>query len=105
MKYGKMKQLQILIIILLLFSCSRNADKNDISGFGKTDNALWITDNRELPASDSLFYLDYPAPLFRKVFSMKSKIEKATLFMTAAGYYKATVNGVPVGLNVSGVWI
>jgi alpha-L-rhamnosidase len=77
-----------------------NSDKNGISGFGKTDKAQWITDNRELPASDSLFYLDYPAPLFRKDFLLKSKIEKATLFITAAGYYKASLNGAPIGKNV-----
>jgi len=68
-------------------------------GFEKNDKAQWISDSRELPASDSLFYLDNSAPLFRKDFSLKSKIEKATLFITAAGYYKATLNSDPVGKN------
>ena len=64
------------------------------------DNAMWITDRRPLPSSDSLFYLDMPAPIFRKIFSAKNKIEKASLFITAAGYYKATINGAPVGNSV-----
>ena len=68
-------------------------------GFEKNDKAQWISDSRELPASDSLFYLDHSAPLFRKDFSLKSKIEKATLFITAAGYYKATLNSNAVGKN------
>jgi len=94
-----MKKLQIVIILFSLFACNRNQDKNTVNGFGTTDKAQWITDSRELPASDSLFYLDYPTPLFRKEFLLKDKIEKATLFITAAGYYKATINGDPVGKN------
>ncbi len=94
-----MKKLQIVIILFSLFACNRHTDKNSTGGFGITDNAQWITDTRELPTSDSLFYLDYPAPLFRKDFNLKDKIEKATLFITAAGYYKATINGEPVGKN------
>lgn len=95
-----MKKLQLIIILFSLFAFSMNSDKSGASGFGKTDKALWITDNRELPASDSLFYRDYPAPLFRKDFLLKGKVEKATLFITAAGYYKASLNGTPIGKNV-----
>ena len=94
-----MKKLQIAIILFSTFACSRNLDKDGAGGFGITHKAQWITDNRELPAGDSLFYLDYPAPLFRKDFLLKYKIETATLFITAAGYYKATINGEPVGKN------
>ena len=89
----------IFVILFLQLACSRNSDKNGENGFGITDKAQWITDNRELPASDSLFYLDYPSPLFRKEFTPESKIEKATFFITAAGYYKATINGETVGKN------
>jgi len=92
------KQL-IVIILFSLFACSRTIEKSSVNGFGTTENAHWITDTREIPTSDSLFYLDYPAPLFRKAFKLKDKIEKATLFITAAGYYKATINGEPVGKN------
>jgi alpha-L-rhamnosidase len=94
-----MKKLQIVIILFSLLACSWNQEKIGLSEFGTTDKAQWITDIRELPASDSLFYLDYPAPLFRKDFMLKDRVEKATLFITAAGYYKATINGEPVGKN------
>ena len=85
-----MKKLQFVIILFLLFAYSYSTAQNEVSGFGKKDRAQWISDGRELPVSDSLFYLDYPAPIFRKDFSLKGKIQKATLFITAAGYYKAT---------------
>lgn len=64
------------------------------------DNALWITDNRSLPKKDSLFYLDHPAPIFRKEFKAQGKIKKATLYITSAGYYKGSINGEPIGKNV-----
>ena len=83
----------------MLFAYSYSTAQNEVSGFEKKDKAQWISDGRKLPVSDSLFYLDYPAPIFRKDFSLKGKIQKATLFITAAGYYKATLNSAPVGKN------
>jgi hypothetical protein len=56
---------QIVLIIFSLLSCNRIPDRNDIVVFGANDKAQWITDNRELPVSDSLFYLDNPAPLLQ----------------------------------------
>ncbi|MEY4947196.1 MAG: Alpha-L-rhamnosidase, family, partial [Planctomycetota bacterium] len=94
-----MKKIPFLIILMSLFLGSWCLAQNLPGGFEKNDKAQWISDSRELPASDSLFYLDHSAPLFRKDFSLKSKIEKATLFITAAGYYKATLNSDPVGKN------
>ncbi len=94
-----MKKLQLIVILFSLFSCSRNSDETVTRGFETNDKAQWITDSRELPASDSLFYLDQPAPLFRKEFITESTIEKATLYITAAGYYKATLNAAPIGKN------
>jgi alpha-L-rhamnosidase len=94
-----MKKRPFLIILMSLFLGSWCLAQNLPGGFEKNDKAQWISDSRELPASDSLFYLDNSAPLFRKDFSLKSKIEKATLFITAAGYYKATLNSDPVGKN------
>jgi alpha-L-rhamnosidase len=94
-----MKKTLFVIILFSLLAGSWNSVKNEGSGFENLDKAQWITDSRELPASDSLFYLDYPAPLFRKDFLLKSKIERATLFITAAGYYRATLNSKPVGKN------
>lgn len=67
----------------------------------KTDlgSAAWITDDRELPVADSLMYGEIPAPLFRKAFTLEKNVRSATLFITAAGYYDAYVNGKPVGVN------
>lgn len=64
------------------------------------NDAQWITDGRKLPESDSLFYLDNPAPIFRKEFEASGEIKKADLYITSAGYYKATINGEPIGENI-----
>ncbi len=70
---------------------------NSINDFNK---ACWISDERVLPLSDSLFYLDRPTPIFRKEFSTRNgKVKKATLFITAAGYYSATINGEKIGFS------
>ena len=62
-------------------------------------NALWIGDVKPLPISDSLFYLDDPAPTFRKEFVARSPIKSARLYITAAGYYTAKVNNIDLGEN------
>lgn len=73
----------------------------DPSTFIDLKDALWITDEKKIPEQDSLFYLDNPAPIFRKEFSTsKSDIKKATLYITAAGYYEATINGERIGKNM-----
>jgi alpha-L-rhamnosidase len=95
-----MKNYSIFFILFVLFSCSQPTDQTDIAVFGENCNAQWIQDGRALPESDSLFYLDDPAPLFRKEFIANGSIDKATLYITAAGYYHATMNAAPVGLNV-----
>lgn len=94
-----MKKLQFATTLFLLFAYTHSTAQNEVNGFGKKDQAKWISDSRALPVSDSLFYLDYPAPLFRKDFSLKGKVQKATLFITAAGYYKVTLNSASVGKN------
>ena len=95
----KKYKFKLAIILILYLSCNRHIPKTSINELATLDKGMWITDQRELPASDSLFYLDLPAPVFRKDFSVTKKVEKATLLITAAGYYKATVNGEPVGNN------
>ncbi len=60
--------------------------------------AEWIFDNKLLPANDSLYYLDDPAPHFRRDFALpKVEIKKALLRITAAGYYRASLNGQQIG--------
>lgn len=95
-----MKNYSILFILFIFVSCTQTSDQNEFVVFSENCNAQWIQDGRPLPESDSLFYLDDPAPVFRKEFSTNEAIEKATLYITAAGYYQATINGAPVGLNV-----
>ncbi len=89
-----------LVIGLLLFNSCANFDKSSINETLE-DNGLtsWIGDGKPLPTYDSLFYLDDPAPLFRKEFSLNSKIKSARLLITAAGYYRASLNGNRIGGN------
>jgi len=95
-----MRIVHIVIVLFALFSCSRTQDKTNDEGFGTNDKAQWITDGRELPASDSLFYLDNQSPLFRKEFKTNNTIESVKLYITAAGYYNASLNGTRIGKNV-----
>lgn len=48
---------------------------------------------------DSLMYGDHPAPLLRKEFSVQGELRSATLYITAAGYYRAFINGEDIGAN------
>ena len=95
-----MTKFKIIIFLFSLFACSKVQEKTESGGFGANNNALWIEDERELPASDSLFYLDHPSPFFRKEFNSDNAIEHAKLRITAAGYYNATINGKRIGKNV-----
>ena len=62
-------------------------------------DANWIGDPKVQPESDSLMYGDDPAPLFRKNFITKGNLKSAILYITAAGYYSATINGEKIGKN------
>ena len=88
------------LFLMLVFACmERPADSQD-SGSALETDATWIQDSRPLPDQDSLFYLDQPAPLFRKEFGTTGEIKQAKLLITAAGYYQAWINGNAVGKNV-----
>ena len=86
-------------ILFLIFSCSYKNSKNELSVF-IDGSAKWIQDEKKLPKNDSLFYLDDPAPLFRKVFEVENNIENAKLYITSAGYYLAFINNRRVGKNI-----
>lgn len=95
----KRSTLLIGICVWALFSC--NSTNNPIgSNLGTGNNAFWIEDGIPLPESDSLFYLDHPAPLFRKTFKTDKAIRSASLKITAAGYFKASINGNGIEENV-----
>ncbi len=96
-----MKILELLfgICVLTQFSCG-TLPEQITSGLGVDDGALWIEDGIALPESDSLFYLEHPAPLFRKEFKTDKAIKSALLSITAAGYFKASINGNGIEENV-----
>lgn len=95
-----MRIVHLVIIFFTLLACNRTQEKTNDQGFGTSDKTQWIMDGRALPSSDSLFYLNNPAPLFRKEFTADNSVKHAKLYITAAGYYKASINGKPVGKNV-----
>jgi alpha-L-rhamnosidase len=88
----------VITLILPLFAGCKKA-QTVVGDYGDLQNARWITDSRVWPVADSLMYGDFPAPLFRKEFSVKGKVKSATLYVTAAGYYCAYVNGNKIGRN------
>ncbi len=89
-----------ILILVAFYSCSYNSlDKGNDSKSIDLLNAKWIGDSIQLPAADSLFYLDDPAPIFRKEFEIKEELKSARLFITSAGYYNATLNGEKIGKN------
>ncbi len=95
----KTSKLLIGIWLLALCACDRPSEKK-ATPLGVDDGAIWIEDGIPLPESDSLFFLAHPAPLFRKEFKANKAVKSATLSITAAGYYKASVNGRGIEANL-----
>jgi len=60
--------------------------------------AQWIVRDNVVPDSDCGFYVDDPAPLLRKSFTLPpaATVRSASLFITGLGFYTAALNGVPV---------
>ena len=104
MKYFTLIDLrEKLIIASLMLLLASGCAKSDNQS-GKNENAdfklaEWITDSRAWPVADSLMYGDFPAPLFRKEFTVKNDVKSATLYITGVGYYNASINGKQVGKN------
>jgi len=95
-----MKIITTLLLPILFVSCSFSGNKSDKTDIAFDSAAFWIGDGLELPIMDSLFYLDDPVPLFRREFDVAEGIKSATLYITAAGYYKATLNGKRIGKDM-----
>jgi len=98
-KISRIRMLFLIVVILNTLGC---ISRNESTFKQLTDDgvARWIGNNKPLPENDSLFYLDDPAPLFRKEFSLNGQLKSARLLITAAGYYKASINGKRVGKNM-----
>jgi len=93
---------QLIGYLVFLFATNFCVGQNsDNPNFPLNDltRASWIGDARVQPVSDSLMYGDDPAPLFRKHFLAKKKIQSAKFYITAAGYYCASINGGKIGKN------
>jgi len=91
------------VVFCLLFLFAFTPSKAQISkaaGVETLKGASWIAAKEETVLADSLLYGDHPAPLFRKEFNVRANIRSATLTMTAAGYYLASVNGKSIENNV-----
>jgi alpha-L-rhamnosidase len=96
-----------IALILCLISISFPIDQCHVYAFDQPvsiptqeilmQGAVWITDHSQIPANDSLFYLDHPAPLLRTEFAVTGDIEKAEIWITAAGYYETWLNGSQIG--------
>ncbi len=86
-------------ILAGFYACNSSKSNKAEIAMDDFSGAIWITDTMPLPLLDSLFYLDNPAPIFRKEFNVKKDIKSAKLFITAAGYYQAAINGEKAGKN------
>jgi alpha-L-rhamnosidase len=62
--------------------------------------AAWISSPDPLPLTDSDFYKENPAPVFRKEFKLSKPVRLARLYITGLGYYEAFLNGRRVGDQV-----
>jgi alpha-L-rhamnosidase len=87
------------LLIFLAFACSTPKAEQEAQSDDDLSGAAWISSPKALPSIDSLLYEVQPSPLFRKVFTTKKEIKAATLYITAAGYYQASINGQRVGIN------
>ena len=86
-------QLKLPVILLLLSACHHSSENDPFK------SARWIGEPEVANLPDSLRYGDHPASLFRKEFYVKKELRSATLFITAAGYYRAFINGEDIGKN------
>jgi len=97
---SRIRILSLFASVLFSSGCIISNKNSESDILTDTGVAQWIGDGRPLFGSDSVFYQDDPAPLFRKEFSLKGELKSARLMITAAGYYRAGINGERVGNNL-----
>jgi len=89
---------KIVIILCFLLANMSGHSEVPLKNLGLPAQAKWISSNEPALTDDASMYANHPAPLFRKEFAIaESKVRKATLFITAAGYYRASMNGGRIG--------
>ncbi len=87
-----------LFFLLLILVWINVSGKEKNPGFANLDQNKWISNCSQVLTDDASMYGIQSAPLFRREFMVDvAKISKATLYITAAGYYKATLNGERIG--------
>ncbi len=94
-----MRIVKLLLFILLTITVSCGSDRYNDNSEMPLNGSLWIGDTHIISTVDSLLYNNDPSPLFRKEFLIDKDIESATLYITAAGYYKASINGKRIGIS------
>ncbi len=95
----KDKLSSVLFLGILILGCNQKNTVTVKGGWSTDEKVIWIGDNKQQPAVDSLFYENDPSPIFRKEFNLENAIKSAHLYITAAGYYEASINGKRVGEN------
>jgi len=106
MQIRSIKKRQKYLLVLTLLSCLIFSECN----FSAKDNSIiienhdlinasWIGTQDDSLSNETLLYEENPAPVFRKEFTVNNDIHSATLFITAAGYYSASLNGKRTGKN------
>ena len=89
-KFQRALSLMVLILLPVFPMAAQNPGNDSSTTFA---GAKWIGEPERTFASDSEMFGDHPASLFRKEFTVNGKVKRATLSITAAGYYLASVNG------------
>lgn len=97
---GFLRAVLLFLIFIFFIRCSQEVNKDEMIVFFQNKKATWIQDKKALPLTDAEFYLDDPAPLFRKTFILNDLPQKATLHITAAGYYRTSINGLDLEKNI-----
>lgn len=86
----------LFFLLTVCISGTVCAAKDRVSGIPQQNK--WIGNDQPILTDLASMYGTYPAPLFRKEFAVDATgVRKATLYITAAGYYKATLNGRRIG--------
>lgn len=89
---------KIVISLCLLLTVLPGYSQVTQKNFALPARAKWISNGTPALTDEAAMYANHPAPLFRKEFALdRSAIRKATLYITAAGYYAATLNGERIG--------
>ena len=89
---------QSLFLLLMIVGCFNISWKEKDPVLLNLNQNKWISNCSSVLTDDASMYANHPAPLFRREFVVEAaKIKKATLYITAAGYYKATLNGERIG--------